>query len=205
MLGFKSWDWHQKLVLEVNTPHGLVSGGSTVALHVSLDPKWLPTNGGDGHSRASGEASFVEVAPGKYLFALLRSQDETDRALFSFFSKGTGLTDRSEALFGELERASGTASVSHSMYPTLVTFDDPSDPKSVRQVGPNNLAATFGSGVSLKGITLEITKERVTDGKIESVLPWIPAYYGRPLANFPKTSPNDVMPWLSSGAFKTKD
>lgn len=204
LLGFKSWDWHQKLVLEVNTPHGLVSGGSTVALHVSIDPKWLPSNGGGGHNRVVGEASFVQVAPGKYLVALLRSQDETDRALYSFFQEGVGLTDQSENLFNKLELGHGSAAVPHSLYPTLVTFDDPSDPKSVKKVDPYNLAATFGPGVSLQGITLEITKEPVTDGKIATVLPWLAEYYGQALANFPKTSPNDTMPWLSSGAFKTK-
>ena len=56
-------------------------------------------------------------------------------------------------------------------YPLLVTFTDITDPTTVKQVNPTNLAATFGPGVSLKRITLEITDEPVTEGKIEQVLP----------------------------------
>ncbi|MEO6202469.1 MAG: hypothetical protein ABIU05_13315 [Nitrospirales bacterium] len=58
-------------------------------------------------------------------------------------------------------------------YPLLVTFTDINDPKTVQQVDPGNLAATFGPGVSLKRITLEITDEPVTEGKLESVLGWL--------------------------------
>lgn len=58
-------------------------------------------------------------------------------------------------------------------YPLLVTFTDITDPTTVKQVNPTNLAATFGPGVSLKRITLEITDEPVTEGKIEHVLGWL--------------------------------
>lgn len=54
----------------------------------------------------------------------------------------------------------------------MVTFTDITDPTTVNQVDPTNLAATFGPGVSLKRITLQITDEPVTEGKIESVLGW---------------------------------
>ena len=42
----------------------------------------------------------------------------------------------------------------------------------VRAWDPDNLAGTFGPGVLLKRITLEITDEPVTKGKIERVLGW---------------------------------
>ncbi|MCA9468988.1 MAG: hypothetical protein KC643_26590, partial [Nitrospira sp.] len=47
---------------------------------------------------------------------------------------------------------------------------DLTDPKTVQKVDPENLAATFGPGVELKRITLEITDEPVTEGKVESLL-----------------------------------
>ncbi|MDR4487064.1 MAG: hypothetical protein R3B83_06010 [Nitrospirales bacterium] len=53
----------------------------------------------------------------------------------------------------------------------LVTFTDLTDPTTVKVVDPENLAPTFGPGVSLKRITLKITDEPVT-AKIESVLGW---------------------------------
>ncbi|MBS0563021.1 MAG: hypothetical protein JSR87_00565 [Proteobacteria bacterium] len=52
----------------------------------------------------------------------------------------------------------------------MVTFDDISDPKSVRQVDPADLAATFGPGVALKAVTLAVTDAPVTEGKVEGVL-----------------------------------
>ena len=57
-------------------------------------------------------------------------------------------------------------------FPLLVTFTDIDDPKTVRKVDPNNLAATLGPGYALKSITLEITDEPVTKGKVEEVLGW---------------------------------
>ena len=62
--------------------------------------------------------------------------------------------------------------IPRSHYPLLVTFTDIIDPTTVKVVDPDNLAETFGPGASLKRITLEITDEPVTEGKIESVLGW---------------------------------
>lgn len=78
----------------------------------------------------------------------------------------------------------------------LVTFRDIDDPASVEKVDPANLAATFGEGVSLKRITVELTDGPVTRG-IEERLPWLPNVYenlrskdfkpeGIPVGNFKK-------------------
>ena len=86
-LGFKNWEWRQKLVIEVETPSGVVSGGSVVAVEAGTSPKWAPGAGAGGlGSRMRGEASFVEVAPGRFLFALLGGGDwEREVALTLFF------------------------------------------------------------------------------------------------------------------------
>jgi hypothetical protein len=55
----------------------------------------------------------------------------------------------------------------------LVTFGDINDPKTVMLVDPANLMATFGPGVGLKSVTLEITDEAVTAGQAETVLGWL--------------------------------
>ncbi len=57
-------------------------------------------------------------------------------------------------------------------YPVLATFTDVNDSTTVKVVEPDNLEDTFGSGVSLKRITLEITDEPVTEGHVERALPW---------------------------------
>ena len=55
----------------------------------------------------------------------------------------------------------------------LVTFTDIADPATVREVSPDNLAASFGPGVSLRRITLGITKDRVTEGRVDKLLEWL--------------------------------
>ena len=62
-----------------------------------------------------------------------------------------------------------------SAYPMLVTFGDLADPTSVAEVDPDDLAATFGEGVKLKRITVELTDDPVTTG-IEERLGWLPKF-----------------------------
>lgn len=52
----------------------------------------------------------------------------------------------------------------------LVTFDDITKPETVRRVDPEDLASVFGEGVRLKAVTLEITEEAATEGRVEGVL-----------------------------------
>lgn len=82
---------------------------------------------------------------------------------------------------------------------------DINDPNSVREVDPANLAATFGPGVSLKRITLEIRDEPVTEGKIECVLGcWLAQgteRKGPPSFRVPNDSPRG---WYHIGVTKFK-
>ncbi|MBO6902868.1 MAG: hypothetical protein JJ864_16115 [Rhizobiaceae bacterium] len=169
-LGFKEWRWHQRLMLEVETPRGVVTGGSVVAIYVGSSPKWAPGMGagGMGGKVDAGEASFVEVAPGRYLFALL-GEDMEDLAFDVFFDrKGK---DQKE-IADQIELLRATREVPRENYPLLVTFEDINDPTTVKRVDPDYLAASFGPGVSLKRITLTLTDGPVTEGVINT-LDWV--------------------------------
>ncbi len=171
-LGFKNWEWRQKLVIEIETPSGIVSGGSVVEVQAGTSPKWAPGAGAGGMgARVRGEASFVEVAPGRFLFALLGGGDwEREVALTLFFPEpAPSPFERAE----RLESMRETREVPRQRYPPLVTFTDIADPTTVKRVDPDDLAATFGSGVALKRITLEITDEAVTEGRVGKVLGWL--------------------------------
>lgn len=63
----------------------------------------------------------------------------------------------------------------------MVTFGDEADPTSVAEVDPDDLAATFGEGVKVKRITVELTDDPVTTG-IEERLGWLPNYYNKQLS-----------------------
>ena len=169
----RGFEWHQRLVLEVETPDGVVSGGSVVAVRIrkSLAP-------GDANgmllSDLTGEASFVEIDPGQYLFALLGGDSTPGLPLDLFFSDPRpNVWERAE----RLEDMQGeTRVVPAELYPQFVTFTSIDDSASVRQVDPANLEAVFGPGVMLRRVIVEITKAPETDGAIEAVLNWLSEY-----------------------------
>ncbi|MEX2490602.1 MAG: hypothetical protein WD425_02455, partial [Nitrospirales bacterium] len=84
-----------------------------------------------------------------------------------------GVVTQPEEWASEIDDVQEIRELAPEDYPLLVTFTDITDPTTVKTVDPDNLAATFGPGVSLKRITLEITDEPVTEGKIENVLRWL--------------------------------
>jgi hypothetical protein len=80
----------------------------------------------------------------------------------------------SAKLFDEVEdkrgRAARVIAVPVEQYPLMVTFADLADPASVALVDPNDLAATFGPGVRLKAVTLEVTDAPVMEERVEALL-----------------------------------
>lgn len=64
-----------------------------------------------------------------------------------------------------------------------MSFADVGDPTSVQEVNPDALAATFCAGYALTRITVQATREPVTEGRVESVLGWLddPKYRKNPV------------------------
>lgn len=166
----KTWEWNQKLTVEVETPQGVKSGSAVT--HVS----WQDANAlGNYVARYSGEATVVEIAPGRYLFALI-GEPTKYIAQYTFHKQfGTSRADY-QTLLPEIEKFRGTADVPRDRYPLLVTFSDIADPTTVRKVDPDNLAASFGPGVNLVRITLEITDDKVTTNNAGRILTWLGPY-----------------------------
>lgn len=83
-------------------------------------------------------------------------------------------------------------------WPMFVTFDDPKDPKTVREASPDSI------GVSR--ITIEITGDDVTTG-IEGRFPWWAQYKERRFDGSPETTQimttTDIRNWLTNGQFST--
>ncbi|MGE0502820.1 MAG: hypothetical protein AB7I79_16875 [Rhizobiaceae bacterium] len=171
------YEWHQKLTVTVETPLGQRSG-SGIAKIVALFGR-LPASSSEVEYRITGEATVVEMSPGQYLFALL---DEGSKELAAATWRGELPTGRHHWL-PRIPDLKGPKDVPQARYPMLVTFTDLGNPKTVRRLNPADLAATFGPGYALKGITLEITDEPVTVGAVESVLGWLhdPTYRTPPV------------------------
>jgi hypothetical protein len=181
LAGCERYAWNQKLTVTVETPEGEVSASSVSA--VSWRKQWIRWDGMGWYYDLTGEAVVVEVTPGRYLFALLKGAGTTEYmgsvAAASIAGREGRVIDG--ALFREVQgrrdRAAGVITVPEVQYPMLVTFGDIADPASVELVDPADLAASFGPGVRLKSVTLEVTDEPVTVGVLEGMLP--PAFFQR--------------------------
>ena len=172
-VGLNQYTWHQKMTLEVEAEGQLYTGSSVVKVMVKESDPLTNQLGYPLQSGATGEAAFVELPGSRYLFALLDggppdSGPQTN-AVNIFEDR---LPQRGIERFAVLSTSRFKTEIPESQYPLLVTFTDLTDPTTVKVVDPENLAATFGPGVSLKRLTLEITDEPVTEGKIEQVLGW---------------------------------
>lgn len=184
-----SYAWNQKLTLTVETPQGEVSGTGIVRVVWSDSPDLF----GDAphwHSKVRGEATVVELGEEKYLFALIGG---AERLALRVFHQGRFPQD-TDGLASIIRHVAaqrhGTARpVPPEAMPLLVTFTDIADPTTVTRVDPDDLAASFGPGYRLNSITLEITDERVTEGKLEKVLGWLGEYPETPV--LPKIDPHD--------------
>lgn len=141
-----------RLTVEVDTPDGLKTGSSVIE---------------------------VDLGQRGVVFALLRSKDDVDfaaRIMFLLAPKGTLDEDPYLGRFANMlemrepiELPATQKKINPSLAemkgrPMLVTFTDLSDPTSVAEVDPDDLAPTFGKGVSLKRITVQITNDPVTTG-----------------------------------------
>ena len=173
-VGLAQYIWHQKMTIEVEVNGQLYTGASVVKVTVQESEPLTKQLGYPLQFGATGETAFVELPGNRYLFALLgggpsNSGPQTN-ALNIFQDQ---LPRKGLERFAVLSTSRFKTEIPRSHYPLLVAFMDINDPNSVREVDPDNLAPMFGPGVSLIRITLEITDEPVTEGKIESVLGWL--------------------------------
>lgn len=165
---FIPYDWREAVALEVETPNGLKTGRSVVLVSHTIEAIVPGSPGGAVHASLRGEATVVEVAPGKFLFALLKDREYLAVNAFPEIVAGKDFKQFAKAFANLREKRD----LPTALIPMLVTFRDINDPKTVERVDPTNLAATFGPGVSLKRATIEMTDEPVTTG-IEKRLGWV--------------------------------
>lgn len=199
-------DYRYRLTVEVETPEGLRSGSSVIEVRQRMVRPGSNPAGMAVERRIRGEAVAVDLPGGGTLFALLRSDNNVDWASYvmqTIAPRTQGEDFRQQlddmlALEGEIVLPRMFPPAGHleerSAYPMLVTFGDIDDPTSVALVDPDDLAATFGEGVSLKRITVQITDDPVTTG-IEERLGWLEnldAYRTDPENPFTNTLPREI-------------
>lgn len=198
--------YRYKLTVEVNTPQGLKTGYAVREINYTQGIK-LPDSSGV-YATENGEAVAVELPGGQTLFALL----DTD----AYVTLQTGFggdspaildaarADKRVAVVKPFPPTIGTNPTDPSNYfhgyPRLVQFKNLRDPMSMTTIKPDALAASFGPGVRLKRITIQMTNDPVTTG-IEKRIPWIDhldRYLADPKNPFTSTLPGDF------GGFRNK-
>lgn len=171
--------WNQRLTLVIETPQGEVSGSSVTKVSFSPRNKIILRDLDGSTLRLRGEVAMVEVLPGRWLFALLPDQE---RLIYTYVSDQQadghiGLEEAIPLIRDQTEPIALDPNSKSSLdyaprFPILATFDDIMKPETVRVVDPKNLAAVFGEGVRLKTVTLEITDDAVTEGRVEALPFW---------------------------------
>ena len=177
-------DYRYRLTVEVDTPEGLKTGSSVIEVKQRLVRAGSSPANMAVERRVRGEAVAVDLPGGRTLFALLRSDNNVEWASYVMQTLAPHIDsetfvqqlDNMLLLKGEIVLPRTFPPVGHlqerSAYPMLVTFGDLSDPTSVEEIDPDDLAATFGEGVRLRRMTVQMTDDPVTSG-IEQRLGWL--------------------------------
>lgn len=170
-----------RLTVEVETPSGVKSASGVLAV--------TPDRGysNRGRSVTSGDAVFLDLGGGKNLVALLAHPGKTlDLDAINYVAlRAYGEAGDRRVSFNQMSRMTGIVPVTGALIPVLATFTDPADPRSMRNVAPDNLEAGLGPGFRLHRVTAEVVPngfwpvdfggplgEPVTRG-IRAKLPWI--------------------------------
>jgi hypothetical protein len=211
--GGDRYSWNQKLTVVVDTPQGEVSASSVSSVWWREGGNW---NTG-WTIKFEGEAVALKLPGNRYLFALAQQGDSPlginpDWLAYVAPASIAGLPGipRYKRLLAEVVsrsgRARGAIKVPSFQYPTLVVFKEISDPKSARRVDPANLSASFGQGYRLHSVTLEITDEDRTIGKVQAILPWLASmpglFDGRTFHTI--DAPDPLLNSLGPGSFSTE-
>ncbi|MFN0193061.1 MAG: hypothetical protein ACKVP5_13975 [Aestuariivirga sp.] len=206
-----------RLTVEVETPQGLKTGSSVIEAVVAYQWQMLPDVGVFRPS-VNGEAVFVDLGDGRNLVVTLtnngsgrmdaRERERRSRDAF-YLPLDVFEIDYLDkfAMCKAVHRAGESRSVPLGMLPTIVTFEDTNNPKSVRRVEPDDLTTAFGPGYSVSSAKIEQVRGPMTN-VIEARLPWLMAIKDRSggLDGRRFAGPNDpIASQLGYVSFKSKD
>lgn len=183
--------YRYRMTVEVETPEGLRSGSSVMEVGGYINSQFAPGEArGRSVQHVTGEAICVEMPGERMLFALMVSDRDADymasaaltaAANEPWYRQKLSRQDRQyrqdrflsvPRAIPRIYRRTPSKIGLFDNYPIFVTFGDRDDPQSLKRVNPDNLSATFGNGVRLRRITVQLTDDPVTR-QIQRYLPWI--------------------------------
>lgn len=195
VLAIPSVTIHYRLNLVVSVDGQPVTGSGVIEVTREDTTRIFASMGGYG-ATIKGEAVIVDLGEKGALFALLRGKDigiaegNSSPAYILFYAFASQLDKRVDGLaqLRALKAAHAKTDIPFNLIPMLVRFRKIDDPTTIEIVDPENLAASFGPGVSLQRATIEITDDPVTRG-ITKKLTWLPALEKRAARSMERSSP----------------
>lgn len=172
-----NYHYRYRMTVEVDTPQGVKSGS---AVHEQIVTKSNVDVGDNSAKRGiytRGEAVAVDLPGGQTLFALIPNSELAQSVLDPAWKNDwvesarrikSGVTP--DAPLAMTPGKSADRFARPIGYPLLVRFANADDPTTVEVVNLDNLAASFGPGVRLRRITLQLTDDGLTEG-IKEKLP----------------------------------
>lgn len=170
--------FYYRLTIDLEVDGKLVSGSSVYLVSVLHQPNIGMAGGWT--TAAFGEAVAIDMGYRGVLFALLKGKDAcSDAGQIVYCNlpppnvpKGSTAGAALPANIERYQKQILKAELVAEQLPMLVRFRDLSDPTSIEQVDPTNLAKSFGPGVKFSISTLQTTTEPPTK-KIKEYLPWL--------------------------------
>jgi hypothetical protein len=188
---FTNGTWRYRMTVRVETPEGVKVGSAVREIFVSQGIALTP----ESHAiiRAKGEAVVVDLGKRGQVFAVMDVNPQYD--VFNNFpipgepAGSGGGTHDGIRYYRNLKE--GKATPKPQNYPLIVRFRDLKDPKSVEAVlqvrqeevvlptrhytsyvVDDHFEKIFGSGVKLKDITIEMTRDPITH-EVDKWLHWL--------------------------------
>jgi hypothetical protein len=208
---FKSLATTLRLEVEVviNTPSGPKLGSRVYNLKYQHNLDLVPAGLGGGITKEmEGEALSIEVLPGEFLFVLIGLSNHPGawvhhafsgpefRADFSDYRKhgwiravtrSRGPDSGRRDWIKAVGRSRGWYTLPKENYPKFYAFRDLSIPRSLHEIGPEDIPLIFGPDFSVDLFRIRTTKRPVTFGQIEKILPWLT----RSFSGIPRSPIND--------------
>ncbi|MEM8652663.1 MAG: hypothetical protein AAGF54_19210 [Pseudomonadota bacterium] len=171
---FSPFEWRQKITITIDTPSGVISESTVHHIRLYKDRfRIFPSATGGSRIEVRGEAIVMKLPNGRYLFGLRSARLPAGHMLQSgdilIKHVAANIARRTlPAVRIAYETPVGARFILPELiYPILVTFDDPQDPKSIKLVRPGSLSKVFGAGYKIRDVTLEITLEEPEFGKVK--------------------------------------
>lgn len=169
------------MVVTVDTPEGVRSAGTVceVVGREVVDPIYGP---GGSNAKLTGEALELQIPGRGSLFALGGLAHPTGgrddlayMAIKTLDPAFTGNSFESAQLLADAQRDAQPRPVAPALYPLLVGMKDRENVDTLQLVDPRDLSGSFGAGVVLSSIAVELTDLPVTLG-IENRLAWLKSF-----------------------------